>query len=263
METEIQEFGVCNLSAVPLRAEASDKSEMVSQLLFGDCFSILEKQEKWVRIRLDYDDYEGWIDVKQYVRFERDEHFNFSDSLAVLGPRVYHTATKESTGEKLYLLAGSSFSKDPEFRLANEVYRLEEDAVYQLKNDFSKNVSDIAHFYLNAPYLWGGKSIFGIDCSGFTQIVFKQLGMKLKRDAWQQAEQGTAVDFLQEVRPGDLAFFDNPEGRIVHVGIMLSDSKIIHASGKVRIDTLDNQGIYNAEMKRHTHTLRIIKRFSS
>ena len=118
-----------------------------------------------------------------------------------------------------------------------------------------------ALFFQNAPYLWGGRTLFGIDCSGFSQIVFKLNGIKLNRDAWQQAEQGAVVDFLPEAKSGDLAFFDNAEGRIIHVGIMLGTNKIIHASGKVRVDTIDNQGIYNAEMGRYTHKLRIIKRF--
>jgi gamma-D-glutamyl-L-lysine dipeptidyl-peptidase len=115
--------------------------------------------------------------------------------------------------------------------------------------------------YLDTPYLWGGKSICGIDCSGFSQQVYKHFGIKLPRDSYQQAELGEGVGFLLEAQCGDLAFFDNDEGRITHVGIMLSSDEIIHASGKVRIDKIDNQGIINAETGARTHKLRIIKRY--
>ena len=117
-------------------------------------------------------------------------------------------------------------------------------------------------FYLNTPYLWGGRSVFGIDCSGFTQMVFRQFGIRIKRDAWQQAEQGQLLGFIQEARAGDLAFFDNVEGRITHVGIMLDNGRIIHASGRVRVDPVDTQGIFNKELNMYTHKLRIVKRFT-
>ena len=124
---------------------------------------------------------------------------------------------------------------------------------------FSIGQDRTAKEFLNAPYLWGGKSFFGVDCSGFTQLVYKVNNVKLPRDAYQQAEVGEALSFVEESQPGDLAFFENAEGRIIHVGIMLDDQKIIHASGKVRIDTLDSTGIFNQEMNKHTHKLRFVK----
>ena len=117
-----------------------------------------------------------------------------------------------------------------------------------------------AFMYLNAPYLWGGKTPFGIDCSGFTQMVYKLCGYKLFRNSAEQATQGEVLSFIEESEPGDLAFFDDKEGNIIHVGIIMEDNYIIHAHGKVRIDRLDHSGIYNAETKRHTHKLRVIKK---
>jgi cell wall-associated NlpC family hydrolase len=119
---------------------------------------------------------------------------------------------------------------------------------------------ETAFMYVNAPYLWGGKTPFGIDCSGFTQMVYKLNGYALLRDASQQATQGVPLSFIEESEAGDLAFFDNEEGKIIHVGIIMDDNYIIHASGKVRVDRLDHLGIYNAELNKHTHKLRVIKK---
>lgn len=263
MEIGIKEFGICNLSVVPLRAEPSDKSEITSQLLFGDLFEILEKTEKWIRIITAYDEYEGWIDRKQFTSVSYEEYQAINSSSDILGLNACHPVKKHATGEILYLAAGSTVPRleNNRFIIKGEFYEILDGPVKHLKKEFSGEIEKFAKFYLHAPYLWGGRTLFGIDCSGFTQIVFKQFGLKLRRDASQQAEQGILVGFLPEVKPGDLAFFDNEEGRIVHVGIMLNPSTIIHASGKVRIDSIDDQGIYNAELKRYTHKLRIIKRF--
>ncbi len=257
-----QQFGVCNLSLVPMRAEPSDKSEMSSQLLFGDHFTIQEDNGKWLRILTAHDEYEGWIDFKQFEEIEHSVFVALHDLNTILGPSVSHYVMKVAANEKLNLVAGSNIPNtlDKFFYLRNIKYKLEGETITPAKDKFRSGVIDVARFYLNAPYLWGGKSVFGIDCSGLTQMVFRQFGFKLKRDAYQQAEQGELVAFLQEAKGGDLAFFDNEEGKITHVGIMLDNERIIHASGRVRIDSLDNQGIFNKEMNRYTHKLRIIKR---
>ena len=257
-----EQFGVCSLSLIPLRAEPSDKSEMSSQLLFGDNFTILENTDKWLKILTAHDEYEGWIDIKQYEEIEHAVFVALHDLNTVLGPSVSHFITKISVNETLNLVAGSNIPNtlDKFFYLRDTKYKLEGETKRPAKDKFRSGVIDVAKFYLNAPYLWGGKSVFGIDCSGLSQMVFRQFGIKLRRDAYQQAEQGELVGFLQEAKAGDLAFFDNNEGRINHVGIMMDNERIIHASGKVRIDAIDNQGIFNRELNRYTHKLRIIKR---
>jgi len=260
------EFGVCNLALVPLRAEASDKSEILSFLLFGDCFEILDTQTKWLQVRTLSDDYTGWIDPKQHQNITETQLQKLQAATVVTGLAISHTIKRMDNGEMLYLVSGSRVpAPDPagHFRIGEVAYRFTAASKLVADLDFDSHISDYARFYLNAPYLWGGKSIFGIDCSGFTQMVFRMLHIDIPRDAWQQAEQGNVVNFLQEIKPGDLAFFDNDEGRITHVGIIIDSQHIIHASGKVRIDVIDDQGIYNAETGRHTHKLRIIKRFTT
>lgn len=257
------QFGFCHLSLVPLRAEASDKSEILTSLLFGDCFEVLERTEKWALVLTAFDNYAGWIDIKQFTDISDTLYESCSERSLILGAAVYQPLVKVQTGELLYLLAGSSIPvmQDNSFYVDKVEYRFPAHPALAPGREGFGNINMLARFFLHAPYLWGGRSLFGMDCSGFTQVVYKMLGLKLKRDAWQQAEQGKLVNFLQEAREGDLAFFDNEEGRITHVGIMLNEHEIIHASGRVKIDPIDDQGIYSTDLKRHSHKLRIIKRF--
>lgn len=237
---------------------------MCSQLLFGDHFTILETSGNWVKILTAFDEYEGWIDHKQFEEIDQPAFVSLHDLNNILGLSVSHRIIKTSVNEGLNLVAGSNIPStvDGFFYLRDTRYKLEGKAVNPSLSNFRNEITNAAMFYLNAPYLWGGRSLFGIDCSGLTQMVFKQFGIKLKRDAWQQAEQGELVGFLQGAVAGDVAFFDNEDGRIIHVGIMLDSQRIIHASGRVKIESIDNQGIYSKELNKYTHKLRIIKRFA-
>ena len=247
---------ICTLSAIPLRKEASDRSEMTSQVLFGETFEVLEENEKWAMIRLDHDDYEGWIDRKQVSTGTSD-----GSSSAIVNTLL--TFAKNESGELLVLPCGSylpNFSGD-QFSIQGHAYTLKTG----LADQTGITIRELAMPFLNVPYLWGGRTFMGIDCSGFSQVVMRLCNTAIPRDAYQQAETGEIVSFIEEARTGDLAFFDNAEGRITHVGIVLvndtdNSHKIIHASGKVRIDTLDHQGIFNAEMNTYSHKLRLIKR---
>lgn len=250
-------FGICNLSIIPLRIEPSDKSEIVSQVLFGEHFQILEVSKQWSKIKLQFDDYEGWVDSKQYQVISESSYKQLCEEVIVLNSDLIEYVT----GPNNFLMPiplGSSLS----FLNFNEInvnnYDFEGMKISGIKA--KANIVNTSFMYLNSPYLWGGKTPFGIDCSGFTQMVYKLNGYKLLRDASQQALQGEALSFIEESEPGDLAFFDNEEGKIIHVGIIMKDNYIIHSSGKVRIDRLDHLGIYNAEVNKHTHKLRVIKK---
>ncbi|MFN4853861.1 MAG: NlpC/P60 family protein [Bacteroidota bacterium] len=254
-------YGLCNLSVIPCRLEASDASEQVTQLLFGDHFEVLSHGPVWCRIRLATDGYEGFIGSKQF-RFISPHTFSLIENTPMaffddLVQVVYHENSQTHIplvlGSNLPLFAGDGFE------IENDVYRFQ-GKLFTPLSDQRRSLQELAGIYLNAPYQWGGKSPFGIDCSGFVQLIFKMHGILLPRDARVQAEYGNTLSFVEESEPGDLAFFDNEEGNIIHVGMVIAGGKIIHASGKVRIDKLDHQGIYNVEARNYTHRLRLLKR---
>jgi len=250
-------FGICNLAIIPLRSEPSDRSEIVSQVLFGEHFTVLETQNQWAKISLQYDGYEGWIDSKQYqpILKEHFEHLS-KDAIVLNSDLVEYVTGPNNLLIPIPLGASLSFLNHSDINTTN--FDFEGMRISGIKP--KSNIINTSFMYLNAPYLWGGKTPFGIDCSGFTQMVYKLNGYHLLRDASQQATEGEALSFIEESEPGDLAFFDNEEGKIIHVGIIMDDNYIIHSSGKVRVDRLDHLGIYNAEINRHTHKLRVIKK---
>ncbi len=250
-------FAICNLSSIPLRIEPNDRSEIVSQVLFGEHFEVLDKVNQWSKIKLHYDNYEGWVDSKQYQIISKENYDTLCKEAIILNSDlVEYISAPNNILIPITLGASLSFLNHNDINIYN--YEFEGLKASGIKPKSS--IVDTSYMYLNAPYLWGGKTPFGIDCSGFTQMVYKLNGYKLLRDASQQATQGEVLSFIEESEPGDLAFFDNEEGKIIHVGIMLKDNYIIHASGKVRIDRLDHLGIYNSEINRHTHRLRVIKK---
>ena len=242
----------CIAAVAPLRKEPSHKSEMVSQLLLGETGKVLTIEKDFVLIECTYDGYPGWVQKKQIV-FKK--HLPKSDGYftkAVQDIFISHSACRVSIGTPYY----------------NDKVVLDK---YQISYPFlevrnlpfnEKNVLTLLEEYIHTPYLWGGKSIFGIDCSGLTQQLFKVLGIYLPRDTSQQITLGKEVTFLSEAKCGDLAFFDNEEGKITHVGILINNSNIIHASGTVRLDKIDLGGIINSETGERTHSLRIVKRMN-
>lgn len=239
------EYGICHLAIVPCRKEPSDRSEMVSQFLFGEQFEILEREAKWTRVRGLHDSYESWVDNRQFIALDAP----------IAGVR------------SLEMLSGVGDLRVPFGALlpdyVNETFEWnKERVVFEGVVGPLKPEDLFAHNgkWLHAPYLWGGRSTFGVDCSGLVQVMFALVGKQLPRDASQQAGIGTTIQLIGLALPGDLAFFDNEEGDIVHVGVIVEDQKVMHASGKVRIDPIDQEGIFNAEKGKYTHKLRLVKR---
>ncbi|WP_339844584.1 C40 family peptidase [uncultured Dokdonia sp.] len=245
-------YGICQLSIVPMRAEPSDPSELVNQVLYGEHFKVVEQRKQWSRIKLSHDKYEGWIDNKQYVEISEEEYaFAKAQQTTLTTDPVQFITTEHN--QLLTVVLGSSVEN---IALLKDSY----DGNSHTGKTSRTQLVETALLYLKTPYLWGGRTTFGIDCSGFTQMVYRLNGFDLKRDASQQATQGEALSFIEESEPGDLAFFDNAEGLITHVGIIMEDNYIIHAHGEVRIDRLDHSGIYNVHKGVHTHKLRVIKK---
>jgi len=250
---------LCPLAIVPVRKEPDDRSEMTTQWLFGETADVLERHDRWSRLRLDHDGYEGWVDNKQFI----------PTSIPVVSdrPRAVEPVLKLTTRRSiLHLPMGAvlpSYRDGSPIPITGKVIvagRSTED----LAGTTVEKVMALAPLWLGAPYLWGGRTPWGVDCSGLTQMLFLLAGVRLPRDASQQVSTGVPVKDLAASRTGDLAFFSDPRGRIVHVGIVIADGNggrtILHASGRVRIDQLVEEGIFNEEEKRNTHTLARIRR---
>jgi hypothetical protein len=234
---------------------------MVSQLLFGDAIRVIEQKGNWHHIITAWDHYEGWIDRKQYLPVSKTTFDNLDKNPAPVSSELFQLITDTQSGESFPIVLGSSlpFYAGGECRIEDRLYSFDGNARPFDTEGARDQIVETAMIFQNSPYLWGGRTPLGIDCSGFTQTVFKANGFRMKRDAYQQAEMGEPYSFVEEAQPGDLAFFDNEEGRITHVGIVISDNRIIHASGKVRIDHFDHYGIFTPERGGYTHNLRVIK----
>ena len=235
-----------------MRAEPKDTSELVSQVIYGESFKIIEQRANWSLIKLSFDNYKGWIDNKQLVEINQTVY-----DLTISEDNIYSSDLIEfiqiNNKGLLTIPFGSTLNS---IKLFDHFFDGNTTKNIQPKGNLVKT----SLLFINSPYLWGGRTPFGIDCSGFTQMIYKINGYKINRDAKDQVNIGASLSFIEESEPGDLAFFDNKEGDIVHVGIIMKDNHIIHAHGQVRIDRLDQTGIYNVDTKKHTHKLRVIKK---
>lgn len=256
-------YGFCNIGIIPIRREPSECSEMVTQLLFGDVFEVLEEKESWVRIRNQDDEYEGWMDSKQAIEISHGDFYfyNIRSKNYIREAIAYVFQSKEGSDDKsIFPIYFGSQVIGAEFVLGGIRFEISPSSITSNVVANKVRLSAIAIKYLFAPYLWGGKSMFGLDCSGFSQICFKQIGINLPRDASQQVEIGEEIENINDAISGDLMFFEDSNQKITHVGIYLGNCEIIHSSGYVRIDRVDSKGIYIDDKSEYTHNLAKIKR---
>lgn len=257
--------GISLHSIVPVRAEAREGSEQLTQILFGETVAILDEKPRWNRVKSDLDGQEGWVDSKMISPMTEDEYTAYRKALAsaatVLFPMVY--AVSENNGQTIPLTAGTRLTnyRDGEFELLGVRFRIDPSmvAVHPLELN-QQNLLQTVRFFLNVPYLWGGKNALGMDCSGFTQVILSLFGRHLLRNASEQATQGREITSLQEAQAGDLVFFDHKDGKISHVGIVIDSERVIHCSGRVKVEKLDFNGIFCAEKGEYTHHLVAIRR---
>ena len=264
--------GISLHSVVPMRAEAREGAEQNTQMLFGELCEVLEEVPRWKRIRLESDGQEGWADAKMISPMTDEEYEAYKKSYdkaaMVAMPMAY--ALSANNGQTIPLTAGTRLPNyaDGQFEVLGVRFRIDPGMVITQPLELNEqNLLQAVRFFLNVPYLWGGKNAMGMDCSGFVQVVMSLFGQQLLRNASEQATQGTAVASLQEAKAGDLAFFDHYEqgeqhpAKITHVGIVIDPTRIVHCSGRVKVEKLDETGIYNIEQGGYSHRLASIRSF--
>ena len=277
--------GIALHSIVPVRAEASEGAEQNTQILFGETFDVLEEKPRWNRVKLHLDGQEGWVDSKMVTKMSPAEYKSYHEayigsSAIVAMPMAY--AVSENNGQTIPLTAGTRLAKYQvtkdevqkiffgRFEVLGVGFRIDPGMVIAESPDLNEqNLLQAVRFFLNIPYLWGGKNAMGMDCSGFTQVIMSLFGKELKRNASEQATQGRKISDLSKVQAGDLVFFDKPrttstqeekEVHISHVGIAIDSERVIHCSGRVKVEKLDSNGIFNAETGEYSHHLVAIRR---
>lgn len=254
------ETGICLLSVIPVREKPSDKSQMVNQLLFGEIVKVIDKLKSWLLIQSSGNGYEGWVDSGQIQLISEDTFNALEKETPVYLANPYLKVNNAKGSILLSLGSRLPFFDKNEFKIGEIEVRFETKPEIHHGKKPKEELVLLAQKCLGIPYLWGGRSYFGIDCSGFSEVIFRTCGYQLPRDSSDQAQVGKTIGFINEAQAGDLAFFDNEEEQIVHVGILLNNTQIIHASGSVRVDSIDHEGIFNSSLQKYTHKLRLIKR---
>lgn len=253
-------YGIVYLAVVPVRYADSEASEMLTQLLYGEMFEVICEKDKWIQICNLADNYMGWVDKKMVeLLSDLDANILLKNPCSIVNKSKVDIIDTNNTS---FLLPGASI-----IRTEMSKFHCQMSTFSFSKNDLNNKtliskteILSVSYQFLNAPYLWGGKTVFGIDCSGFVQVVYRIAGYQLPRDASQQIEIGTKINSLNYACEGDLVFFENDNKRIVHVGILISKNEVIHASGWVKIEKIDSKGIISSVNGSYTHVLADIKR---
>ncbi|MEO9893814.1 NlpC/P60 family protein [Aurantibacter sp.] len=249
------QYGICHLSIIPVRLATNEASEMITQLIYGEHYKILEQRKHWSKVRLAFDRTEGWVANIQIKEIEKESYDLLDTDKNPSHASQLVSYLEGKNNQFTPILLGSTIPKIDVLG-----HSLEGEIITTEESRGKSNLVNTALYYLNSPSLSGGRTPFGIDNAGFSQIVYKMNGIALKRTADQQALQGDSLSFIEESEPGDLAFFDDSDGKINHVGIIMRDNYVIHVNGKVKVDRIDHTGIFDNEIRNYTHKLRVIKK---
>jgi hypothetical protein len=258
---------ICNIAIAPIYKDASDCSEMTTQMLFGEICDVLMINDTWAKVKLRLDNYEGWVNLNQIQAIDEvfAEKIKNQDA-TFLSNEPVSKIYSEKKSMLLPFACTLPLFNDKTFFIGNEEFYIEGDEEYKCHKKTPERISFFAQKYINSPYLWGGRSNFGIDCSGFVQNVFRICGFQLPRDVSQQKECGILIENFDDIQKNDLLFFskfqnnEDTTNRIIHVGIYLSKSRIIHSHGSVRIDKIDENGIFDIEKEIYTHKFNFARR---
>ncbi len=255
--------GLCLIATAPLRLHPDHRSEMVSQLLFGECFFVLEQVTDWLHIEMAHDHYRGWVAANQVELVDEATAESLEKAPRRLTAEHLYPITERISGITQLISAGSQLllHDTDTMKINDKVFHYQGqtiDPAKPVKNGLQKH----ANLFMHTPYVWGGRSAYGMDCSGYVQTIFRMQGLSMARDAAIQARHGQTIHLLAEARTGDLAFFDNAEEEITHTGLLTGDGHILHAYGAVRKDRIDHHGIFNTTNNSYSHRLRIIKRMT-
>ena len=258
---DIGNYGICSLSAIPVRMKADRSSMVLTQMLFGEYVEVLTvKNKHWIKVICLYDQVVGWVDPKQILFLPSDfdplDSIDFAVSLEVVQPAYYKDySIPIPIASSLPFFDGISFYLNKKkFSFSGQAITKSTELIHP------ELLTKVLRRFLTAPESRGGRTIFGIDSSAFVQLVFKIFHIELPRLAQHQIEYGQSILFHHEMALGDIAFFENKQGVINHVGIVYGHKQIIHVHGQTRIDKLDQHGIFNSDERRYTHKLRIIQR---
>lgn len=257
----MDQFGISRLGVIPMRGEASHKSEMVSQLLFGEHYKVIEysADNEWVHIENHFDTYKGWIPSNQHNNITEEYFEQINESEYKICLDISSTILYQKSPVNIVMGSIIPISTNELFKMEEQLAFGGESKSVLVKREF-EFIKTVGMKLLNTPYLWGGRSPYGIDCSGFVQLIFKVGGYRLARDSKDQALQGAEIQKFEEAAPGDLVFFSNDKGKVDHVAMLLEGDQVIHSSGKVRIDTISGEGIHHAETNQITHSNPSIRR---